>query len=280
MRFRHIASLFVLVVSFAPVTLNAGLVYSGPNQTDHPIDPAIPAADARFVEWANDIDGSRTAFAPRGSASINRSGGFNSLGDLNATEIAAGAAPGFLTVTFPNGIRNGAGHDFAVFENGFMYPNYPYLVAELAFVEVSSNGTDFARFPSVSTNTDWAGTFGQAFGGFDATKIHNLAGKHAGGFGTPFDLDDLLTDSLVQASLVDLNAISYVRLVDIPGSGAFADSLGNPILDAWLTSGTGGFDFRLGVGSGVGVIHAVPEPAAWASIAIGGLMLRIFRRRR
>jgi hypothetical protein len=84
----------------------------------------------------------------------------------------------------------------------------------------------------------------------------------------------------VQASLVDLNAISYVRLVDIPGSGAFADSLGNPILDAWLTSGTGGFDFRLGVGSGVGVIHAVPEPAAWASIAIGGLMLRIFRRRR
>lgn len=262
-----------------PGTLCAGLIYSGPTETNHPIDPAIVASDARFVEWANDIDASRTAFAPRGSTSINVSGGFNSLGDLNAAEIAAGAAPGYLTVTFPNGIRNGQGHDFAVFENGFVFPSDPFLLAELAFVEVSTDGTSFARFPSLSTNTTWAGTFGQSFGGFDSTKIHNLAGKHAAGFGTPFDLDDLLNDPLVLGGTVDLSNIQYLRLVDIPGNGAFQDSLGNPILDAWLTSGTGGFDFRLGVGAGVGVIHAVPEPAAVVSLIIGALCLLERKRR-
>jgi hypothetical protein len=279
MTFRSIKGAAALAALMFPASLKASIVYSGPSETTHAIDPAIPANDARFVEWANDIDASRTAFAPRGSTSINTSGGFNSLGDLNATEIANGIAPGYLTVTFPNGIRNGSGHDFAVFENGFAYPAAPYLLAELAYVEVSTDGTNFARFPSISTNTTWAGTFGQAFGGFDATKIHNLAGKHVAGFGTPFELDDLLNDSLVLGGLVDLTNIQYLRLVDIPGNGAFLDSQGNPILDAWMTSGSGGFDFRLGVGLGVGVMNAVPEPAAVFSLVTGLMMTAAWRRR-
>ena len=60
---------------------------------------------------------------------------------------------------------------------------------------------------------------------------------------------------------VNLDSIQFVKLVDIPGNGAYLDSLGNPILDNWLTTGSGGFDFRLPAGLGVGVIHAVPEPA-------------------
>src|SRR5690606_14518096 len=110
------------------------------------------------------------------------------------------------------------------------------------YVEVSSNGTNFARFPSISTNTTWQGSFGQAFAGFDSSNIYNLAGKHANGFGTPFDLADLLTHTEVVAGLVDLENIQYVRLVDIPGNGTFKDSLGNPILDNWQTTGSGGFD--------------------------------------
>ena len=251
--------------------------YSGPTDTSHAIDPAIHNSSPLFVEWANAIDASRTHFAPRGSSMISTTG-FNSLGDLNADEIAAGDSPGYLTVTFPTGIRNLPGHDFAVFENGLVFPGDPYLFAEFAFVEVSSNGTDFARFPAISTNTTWQGTFGQAFGGFDTTNVHNLAGKHAGnnGFGTPFDLDDLLDNPLVVSGHVNLGNIQYVKLVDIPGNGDFLDSEGNPILDTWLTTGSGGFDFRLPAGQGVGVIHAVPEPAslALAALALAAVMLR------
>jgi hypothetical protein len=269
----------LVAASVASTTSHAG-PYSGPTDTLSAIDPAIPAASPLFVEWADAIDASRTQFAPRGSTSVSNTG-FNSLGDLDAAEIAVGATPGFLTVTFPSGVRNGAGADFAVFENGFVFPSDPHLLAELAYVEVSTDGSAFARFPSISTNTTWAGTFGQGFGGFDSTNIHNLAGKHAGGFGTPFDLSDLAADPLVAGGSVNLNDIQYVRLVDIPGNGAFKDSLGNSILDGWLTTGTGGFDFRLPAGQGVGVLHAVPEPAAVVLAGLAGLAgLSLARRRR
>jgi hypothetical protein len=251
--------------------------YSGPTDTTNAVDPAIPSASPLFVEWADGIDATRTDFAPRGSSVINPAG-TNSLGDLTAEEIAAGERPGYLTVTFPNGIRNEAGPDFAVFESGFVFPNDPFLFAEFAFVEVSTNGSDFARFPAISTNTTWAGTFGQGFAGYDVTNVHNLAGKHAGGFGTPFDLDALLTDPLVLSGSVRLNNIQYVKLVDIPGNGDFEDSLGNGILDNWLTMGTGGYDFRLAIGQGVGVINAVPEPASIGMIALA-IGLGIVRRR-
>ncbi len=244
--------------------------YSGP--TD-----GVPVDSDRFVAWADDIVDSLTSFAPRGSTAINEDGGFNSLGDLDAADIANGIQPGELTVAFPAAITNGVGDDFAVFENGFVFPSDPFLLAELAYVEVSTDGSNFARFPSVSTNTTFAGDFGQSFGGFDATNIKGLAGKHAAGFGTPFDLADLAADPLVASGDVDLASINFVRLVDIPGNGSFLDSLGNPILDAWLTEGTGGFDFQLGVGAGVGVINVVPEPSTLGLLVLGGLLAR--RRR-
>ncbi len=244
--------------------------FSGP--TD-----GIPSDSPAFVAWADDIIESGTSFAPRGSTSIDETGGFNSLGDLAAGEIADGVEPGQLTVSFPFNLADGPGDDFAVFENGFVFPNDPFLVAELAYVEVSSNGTDFARFDSVSTNVDFEGTFGQSFGGFDATNIDGLAGKHVEGFGTPFDLAALENDPLVLAGDLDLDDVAFVRLVDIPGNGAFTDSLGNPILDAWLTEGSGGFDFRLGEGVGIGAINVVPEPAL---ASVGLLAAGIVARRR
>ena len=50
---------------------------------------------------------------------------------------------GSLVLTFPAPIADGAGPDFAVFENAF---STEFL--ELAFVEVSSDGTNFTRFPA------------------------------------------------------------------------------------------------------------------------------------
>lgn len=246
--------------------------YSGPTDTANAIDPAIVSGSVLFQEWADAIDPSRTYFAPEGSTEINQLGGFNSLGDLTQAQIDNGDPVGFLTVTFPSGIRNGSGADFAVFENGFGFGSPNGLFAELAYVEVSSNGQDFARFASISTNTDPVATSGP-FSGYDTSNIFNLAGKHASGYGTPFDLDDLLVDPLVVNGDIDLDNIQYVRLVDIPGSGDFLDSQGNPILDNWPTVGSGGFDFRLGEGLGVGVINTVPEPTGFVLLASGFALL-------
>jgi hypothetical protein len=266
---------FVVSIFLSSNSLKAGLLmYSGPNETGHAIDPAIPTNDPRFVGWATSIDATRTALAPRGSSVIDQNGDFNSLGDLGATQIAMGFAPGFLTVRFDQNISNGNGADFVVFENGGVFLPAPLLFAELAFVEVSSNGSDFARFPSISLNTesDLAVDFGRDFASLDTRNVFNLAGKHQNGFGTPFDLDSLLIDPLVSNGLVDLNQIQFVKLVDIPGNGAFLDSQGTPVLDAWLTTGSGGFDFRLGMGLGVGVFNtsSVPEPNSLLLVSLIG----------
>ena len=154
-----------------------------------------------------------------------------SLGDLSTTQITSGVAPGTLTLHFANPIRNMSGADFVVFENALAATGGVF--ADLAYVEVSGDGVNFTRFPSASLTS---GTVG-AFGTINPTNVFNLAGKHinSGGasWGTPFDLD-----------AVGLASVSYVRIVDIPGSGAFHDSAGRPIYDSWLTSGSGGIDIE------------------------------------
>ncbi len=219
-----------------------------------------------------------------------------SLGELSTEEIANGHLPGYITLTFsdpcdPNTtgiIRNIAGYDFAVFENAitsqFTTPNGSsegQLLAELGYVEVSSNSVDFVRFPSVSLTKGLVGAYGTVTPG----NVHNLAGKHpnANGIctGTPFDLDDLLDHPDVVAGLVDVNAITQVRIVDIPGSGDFFDEAlvfidpntgpewtpyldVHPIYDQWLTYGSGGFDLEA-----IGVMH--PQEYA-ADINLDGLV--------
>lgn len=194
------------------------------------------------------------------------------VNDLNDTYGFIGIdAPGSITLGFEDGIRNGDGADFAVFENAFGFGGPTSLFAELAFVEVSSNGSDFARFDAISLNTAPTATAG-SFQGYEVTNIYNLAGKHATNWGTPFDLQELTTHTLVTGGLLDLEDVQYVRLVDVVGSGQLefggetvvgaTDSLGNPILDSWVTFDSGGFDY-LGLPTGsVGVINAVPEPVA------------------
>jgi len=251
--------------------------YSGPTDTANLLDGAIPSSSPRFTEWANAIlplgpaATASTYFAPRGATAVSLTS-FNSLGDLDAAEITRGDSPGFLTVSFPTGIRDGQGPDFAVFENGFAFGTPNGLFAELAYVEVSTNGSAFARFSSISTNSSPVIVSG-AFAGYDTTNIFNLAGKHAAGFGTPFDLSSLASHPLVVSNAVNLSNIQFLRLVDIPGNGSFVDSLGNLILDNWLTTGSGGFDFRLPAGQGVGVINVIPEPASLSFLAVSALLM-------
>ena len=156
---------------------------------------------------------------------------------------------GWITIAFEQAVTNGPGPDLAVWENGFVNVSVPplgMLFAELMFVEVSSNGIDFARFPSVCLNPATEPIGG--FGCIDPTYYHNVGGKHPNGNdgrdeGTPFDLDDLLDDPLVINGTVDLNNIQYVRLVDVIGDGSTYDSLGNPMWDPYPTPfGSGGAD--------------------------------------
>lgn len=138
-------------------------------------------------------------------------------------------------------------------------------------MEVSTDGVNFARFPSVSLTSDPV----DAFGTIDSTEVFNLAGKHINSvfadetgelsglsFGTPFDLEDLTTDPSVVNGLLDLDEINFVRLVDIPGSGDFLDSQGNPIFDPFPTPlEPGGFDLEA-----IGVINEATND----DILIGG----------
>jgi len=173
-----------------------------------------------------------------------------SLGDVTAEGLQNGQPPGSLTIQFAEPIRNFTGADFAVFENGLI-PNTDQggagtagVFGELAYVEVSSDGTHFARFPSVSETSAWPGRYGS----IDPTGVFNLAGKHGNAgtesWGTPFDLEQLSNHPLVQSGQLDLDAVTQVRIVDIPGRGDFVDSRGHPIYDPWVTFESGGADIE------------------------------------
>jgi len=221
-------------------------------------DPAIAASSSAFVAWASTVvdysPANQTNNFKDPSNALGPVTGSNthivSLGDLTQEQINAGELPGSLTLGFDVIITNGAGPDFAAFENGF--GSQTSIFAELGYVEVSTDGVTFARFPSVSLTPGRVGGYGT----IDPTGVYNLVGKHAFKYGTPFDLSDLADDPAVVSGAVDLNNINYVRIVDIPGSGDFKDSEGRPIYDAWVTFGSGGVDF-----DALGVINAVPKVA-------------------
>jgi hypothetical protein len=231
-------------------------------------DPSI-AAWATSVEQLTrgkqDISNAASALANVGAVAdvLGNNAGVLSLGDA-----------GSITLGFAQPIANAAGYDFAVFENGFASGSLAYL--ELAFVEVSSNGTDFFRFNATSL-TPTATQIG-SFGLIDATNLNNLAGKYVGNFGTPFDLAELAGTS----PLLDVNNVQFVRLIDVVGTTnplyATLDSQGNIVNDPWSTAfGSGGFDL-----DAVGVINQVPEPASWwlAAIALRGIKRARIRSRR
>ncbi len=140
---------------------------------------------------------------------------------------------GSVTVGFNVVVQDGPGADFLAYENGFVVGGGASVFAELAFVEVSSDGVSFARFPSsvhAATGTGM-GSFAGLLGGMPV--LANVATNsippedpvRAGG--EAFDLAELAGDPLVVSGAVDLSAIRFVRFVDVlPGE---TDSNGVPI---------------------------------------------------
>lgn len=211
---------------------------------------AIYRADADFVRWATGCT------VQRGFLNIDTP----SLGQVNyGDETLALGYPdryvvslgdsGVATVTFPGTLYDGPGADFAIFENGFVNPaNDSQAFLELAYVEVSSDGVNYARFPAHSltpTTTQIAGSGDYMY----ANLIDGLAGKYGADYGTPFDLADVAVSSSVNVS-----AITHIRIVDVIGSvrtHSSTDISGNVINDPFPTQfPTGGFDL-----DAVGAIH-------------------------
>jgi hypothetical protein len=197
-----------------------------------------------FVAWA------RSCKITRGLQNIsNTASGYATVGDSSSgINIADGNVVslgdgGYAICAFQNDIYDGPGYDFAVFENSF---DGNYL--EFGFVEVSSDGVNFFRFPATSNTQDTLQT--GSFGYSDATKVNNLAGKYITQYGAPFDLSEMQG-----ISGLDVTHITHVKIIDVVGSinTAYAthDKNSNKVNDPWPTAFTScGFDL-----DAVGIIN-------------------------
>jgi len=207
---------------------------------------AIYKDSSAFSSWATFCN------VTRGLQDIsNPGGGYASVGDSSkAIGIADNGVVslgdgGVAICTFQNPITDGSGPDLAVFENSF---SDDYL--EFAFVEVSSDGINFFRFPATCNIQDTAQT--GPFDLSDATKINNLAGKYRALYGTPFDLSEMQG-----IGGLDINNITHVKIVDVVGSinpsYATYDQNGRKVNDPWPSAfASCGFDL-----DAVGVIHDI-----------------------
>ncbi|MDO5616279.1 MAG: T9SS type A sorting domain-containing protein [Cruoricaptor ignavus] len=226
---------------------------SYPPQAGEDGSTAIHKDSPLFVAWATgcevvrgpmQIDNPSLGNASVGTPAnaIGKDNGLVSLGD-----------GGTAILTFEKPIKNGEGADFAIFENGFIDGRTDLAFLELAFVEVSSDGINYFRFPAVNEYpSDFVenSVHGSGFASMDARYLHNFAGKYIGGYGTPFDLDEIPDNDLL-----DKNAITHVKIIDVIGTNKEPyrtyDSKGNIAIDPFPTPfPSSGFDL-----SGVGVIH-------------------------
>ncbi len=214
---------------------------SGSYPTSHvlnPLSPAVDKASGSILGWAN----GHSNYTPGLDVTASFQTPANAYGPPDGNFAVLGNG-GRATYTFAAPITNGSGYDLAVYENPFSSGANDFL--ELAYVEVSSNGTDFVRFDSASR---WP-TPVAAFGTMSTATVGGLAGKDLTNFGTPFDLTTLKNKAAVRNGTLKLNAITHVRIVDIVGADdypvvgdRYPDSFGRQIFDAHRTTGSGGFD--------------------------------------
>ena len=198
----------------------------------------IAATNPAFLCWADRV----FDYSPGAVLSNQFLNATNALGPaaasgtgLGSLAVASLGDQGSITLGFPRPIADGPGPDFAVFENAFAD-----AFLELAWCAVSSDGTNFFRFPGHCLATEPIEDF------TDPTAYGGFAGRHVQGFGTPFDLR-----RLAGTPGLDVRRVTHVRLVDIRGDGATRDSYGNPVYDPTPEWGPGDFDL-----DAVGVLNA------------------------
>lgn len=210
--------------------------------------------DEQIVQWAwKDVD-----YSPGEGSDLDAyKDPKKALGPASgiSTDVLCLGNGGSVIVEFEKAVADLPGPDICVFENGIeVFANGKRLLfAELAFVEVSSNGKDFVRFPNVCLDSSKKGPFENV----DPKSYHGLAGISKIGEGLLFDLADLICTEEVARGDVDLDNIRFVKIIDIPGNAdsesdfACFDSFGNLITDPYKTEQTAGFDL-----DGIGALNA------------------------
>lgn len=201
-------------------------------------------------------------------------------------DIVALGVGGTLTLGFDVTIVDGPGADLTVSENGFTFGGPSSVFAEVALVEVSTDGVNFVRFPTRYSGpvgplppfgSSDMGTFGGLCGGLPV--VANVQSGLVDPFdpvvsgGEALDLAELANDPAVVNGLVDLQAIHFVRLVDVP-EGVFLDSFGNTIWDHGGATGSADIDAVTAIHYAGGVSAAGPE-IDFEIDANGFLVLRI-----
>ena len=206
---------------------------------------AMSKDSSAFISWATQcqvVRGYQDVSTPTlGLANV----GFeiDATGKASTNGVLSLGDGGYAILQFSSPIKDSIGYDFAVFENSF---NDTFL--ELAFVEVSSDGINYFRFPAISNTDTLIQTW--SFGDTDATLINNLAGKYKGSYGTPFDLNDIADNVLLNKK-----NITHVKVIDVVGciqnQYCTRDANRHKINDPWPTGfGSSGFDL-----DAVGVIY-------------------------
>jgi len=206
---------------------------------------AIHKDSSAIVAWASSavITRGYMDFQDPGLGLANYGLESDAIGPADGAAVVSLGDRGVAVLQFELPIANGLGPDFAVFENGF---TDGYM--EFAFVEVSSDGVNYTRFPAISEipivlqSSNFTIT--------DCGYVHNLAGKYRANYGTPFDLEELNgIDGL------DINQITHVKLIDVVGildvNFGSMDSNGELINDPYPTAfPSSGFDL-----DAVAVLH-------------------------
>ena len=216
----------------APVVLSSLLLAAAAGAQAAPFATHVVRYDTRGNAGGGIFDPSLLLGAPRGGGANQGSVHVHSLG------IGGDAVLGFGVV-----LSDGPGADFLVAENPF-FLSFARSFAELAFVEVSSDGLAFARFPAAWYGPDAEpGPFGTVLVGTcagvaGATPVHAHPANPAAdpqdvveAGGEAFDLADLADHPLVRGGAVVLRAIRFVRLVDLQ-SGVDRDTRGRLLRDA------------------------------------------------
>lgn len=200
-------------------------------------DP-IPADSTAVLRWVTDLGPG--GYTPGEDATAYTDPGVLGEATSSSTDVVVLGRGGSITLDLGSPVADGDGAELAVWENGFYYGGG--LFAELAYVEASSDGTAFARFPVVCTAVSTVGSAGS----IDTTDYAGFAGLYPAGTGTAFDLAELSAEPDVVDGTVDLSAVRYVRIVDVVGDGSEFDESEppHPIYDPYPTTGTAGFDLN------------------------------------
>ena len=184
-------------------------------------------------------------FGPANALGGPRGGG-QFIGSIDVLTLGVG---GSVVLGFGVTVKDGPGADLTCFENPIASGGTGDTFAEVVTVEVSTDGTSWARFPFRYVGPPQAlpplgtapiGTFSGLCG--SVPVVANVDTGACDPFdpvrsgGESFDLADLATDPAVTSGLVDLDDIRFVRLTDVP-EGTVTDAAGNTV---WDNGGPGG----------------------------------------